>query len=454
MSETINKTSQYEDIFLLCLQMVPFVFYIYFVQVQLDNIVAADSFRYLWEGEHSSTLFYFLNSSLSVRTIYTLAQNDSVLICQIQLAIFAAVQLCFYSYLKTENRWHNIFVAVSLSLLFASFHSKWLVNFLMSDSLFTTFNLLFVLAICFVSKISKPWQKFGVLFIAIFFILSKNPAPYVAASVAILVYTARLFFDRLPIAILIVVVATSLVSIKMISQFDTTTELNAAQNIMLNVLPDKTRTKVFTELYDMPRGPYLETCSNGNVNLLCLKYQSAQNGSNFTRSYKVITDDFGFSDWIREKGMKSWQHYILFQEPWETINLFIKGYNKKFDALFAKTPSQFWDENYDTFLDKYDSFVALGKIYQFFHLNTIYSLLSVICISGLLYFRSGYKKEFLLIIVMLADGLAIVFIGFFGDISSHRHVYPGILSIYIGQLLFIYYAAKVLGTRLSSLAKP
>ena len=444
METIFKKKLSQEEVLFLCIQIVPYIFYIYLIQIELGNNTAPDSFRYLWEFEKASSLAYFLNSSLSVRAIYTFAQNNIILISQIQLAFIAAVQLSFYSYFKNKERFHNIILATTLTLLFSSHHSKWLVNIAMSDSLFTSFNFLFLITICYISKANKPWQKIIILLIAVFFILSRNPAPYVVAFTVLLLFALKSFQDKLPVTLLAVIVCFSILSIKITNKFDTSTELNAAQNILLKVLPDKEKVQVFHEQYGMPLGTYVETCSGGTVNSLCFNYQRIQSGSTYTRNYRVTIDDFYFADWIRDKGMKSWQHYIFIQNPKESLQSFVRGYKSKFNSLFQKPPYVFQGEKYRTLPDVMDPFVFLGKLYLFLHIDNIYSLLAIIFFSLLLYCTSNFKKEFLLITIMLAEGLALFFIGFFGDTSAPRQVYPGLFTLYLGQLLFLYYTGKII----------
>ena len=441
-----KKISQYQDQILIIAQLIPYLFYIYLIEIKLDKSVAADSFRYLWEN--GSTFAYFTNSSLTIRLIYTFAENNLNLICQIQLALVAIAQLSIYRYLKNDKPFNNIAISAILIIFSLSHHSRWLVDYAMSDSLFISLFFIFLSTYFCSSKNDSSIRKFTTILITTIFIFSRNLGPYIVLLTIPLITILNFRYQKYSPLVIVASILISISAISITNKFDTSTELNAANNITIRILPDENKTKLFHELYGMPIGPFVKTCAGGSINSMCFNYQRIQTGSTYTRTYKVTVDDFHFADWIREKGMKSWQNYIFFQDTRNTFETFTKAYKWKFYLMFQTAPSEFWGKQYTIIPDRIDPFVTLYNLYSSLHLNNLLSLLVVITFSFVIYCTSGLKREFLFTTVLLIDGLGLFFIGFFGDASSQRQVYPGILTIYIAQFLFIFFLTKLLFCKL------
>ena len=434
-SQPYPYLKKHSEKLLIVLQLIPYLYYFYLLETSLPKNLAADSFRYLWEN--GSLLSFFTNSSFTIRSLYLFTANNIDLIAHIQLAFVAAAQISIYKALSNKSLFKNTLVAAILTLLFASHHCKWLFNFAMSDSLFISLNILFITSLCAIEKNSSTQKKILITIIAAVFIFSRNLAPYIATLTIIITFTLQTFYKKGSLLILTIIIALSFCSLATTSKFDTSTELNASQSIILKIFPDKEKVALFHEKYGMPVGPFIDACRGGNVNAYCFNYQRVQTGSTYTRTYKVTTDDFYFADWIRTEGMKSWQHYLFIYDFKNTLKNFYTGYKEKFTGIFKQTPSEFWGEEYRTPLDSADPFVYLHKAFILLHLNNLIALSMFIVCSLFFYFTTHLKKEFLCLTLFHIGGMALFFIGYFGDISSDRQVYPGILSIYIGQTFFI-----------------
>ena len=442
MQHLLKKLLEHPTRVLVVIQLLPYIYFSYLFGIELDKVIAADSFRYLWEN--GSTLAYYTNSSLTVRLLYSFAQNNLHLITQIQLALVAIAQIFLFNYLKNKSVVNNAVIALILLLLSLSHYSKWLVNYALSDSLFMSLNFIFLTAYCQAGKDDSTRKKILLTFITIAYIFSRNPAPYIASATLILIYFLQFFKQRIPVTGIIAGLVIAVLSISITTRLDSSTELNAANNIMMHIFPFKEKTLLFHEKYGMPLGPFTDTCARGSINSMCFNYQRIQTGTTFTRSYKVTTDDYRFADWIREKGMKSWQHYIFLEDTANTKKNFIQGYPRKFKAAFKNPPAQLLGIEYQTLPDSLDPFYLLQKLYEKTYLDNLLSLIGIIILSISLFLLSTCKREFLLTSIMLLNGSATYFISFFGDASSYRQVFPGILTIYIGQLLFLYFFSKFL----------
>lgn len=437
------------DTILILLQLLPYFYYFYHLETSLDKNLAADSFRYLWKD--GSPLSFFTNSSFTVRFFYFITGNNIDLIASLQLAFVAIAQIAIYKAFACRSLIQNLLLALLLLFLFSSHHSKWLYNFAMSDSLFITLYFLFATTVCTAKKGDSPVKTAYILAIAAAFIFSRNLAPYIALLTIAITFSLQLLYRNSSLRILLCIVALSLCSLFTTSKFDTSTELNAAQNIILKVFPDQEKVDLFHEKYGMPIGPFISACRGGNVNAYCFNYQRVQTGSTYTRTYKVTTDDFYFADWIRNKGMHSWQHYLFIHDLNNTFVSFYFGYTEKFHNIFKQIPGDFWGEQYRTPFEKWDPFFFLHKAFLFLHFDNLISLSIIILCSILFYFITSLKKEFECATVLLIGGMALFFIGYFGDISSDRQVYPGILSIYLGIILFLFLTIQVIFAKLKSM---
>lgn len=438
--------NEYFCAFFLFIQLVPYIGYLYFLENFLPKNIWPDSFRYVWEA--GSQFAFITNSSLTVRLLYSFLDNNIGLICCVQLALIATCQIAIYRVMCNGTLHRDLPLALVLIIIFASHNSKWMYNIAMSDSIFTSLFLIFITICCIYDDQDKSSKKILSFLLVALFIFSRNPAPYITIFTSIWILIVRLFFKQKTTLLAVSAIILSLIAILSTKAFDTTVELNVTQNILKKVFPDKEKTDFFHEVYGMPVGPFVDTCKGGTVNSLCFDYQRIQSGSTFTRTYKVTFDSFGFADWVREKGMQSWQHYLLVKNLSETIQEFAFQYKDKFTNLFTLPPHKRWGKNYTSQLDALDPLKTLGKLYTFIRLNNIYSLTTLIFLSLACYIGTGLKNEFLFAGTLMASGLAMTFIGYFGDVGSDRQVYPGIYSIYLGQFFFIFFLIEFVAKKI------
>jgi hypothetical protein len=437
----INKKHHHEAL-LIVLQLVPYVAYLYLLESTFNKIPVADSFRYLW---HEGSLVAFItNSSLSVRLIYWLLGNNIELICSAQLLVVAISQIAIYRCIRNGILSRDITLAALLTLLFSSYHSRWLFNFVMSDSLSASLYLLFIVVICLGDDKNTIKEKVFAISIIFLFIFSRNTAPYIALVAAIGVFLLKMIFKKKSYVVTAFAISLSFMAITTTNIFDTSTQLNAAQNIIIKIFPDDEKTALFHAKYGMPIGPFIKSCRGGAVNSLCFDYQRIQTGSTYTRTYKVTVDNYGFADWIREKGMQSWQHYLLIHDTVNTFKGLVSGYAYKFSVLFNTSPEEFWGVEYRTLIIPFDPFTMLNGLFISLNFDNVYALSFFIVASLTGYLVTPMKRQFLFSGVLLVSGFALFFLGLYGDIGSERQVYPGILSIYLGQVLVIFFVAQLI----------
>lgn len=394
----------------------------------------ADTFRYFWPGE--LTRYYFLSSSLTVRTLNLLLGNNFDYIGHVQLIIAFLPPVALYLGLRSRNPVFNIFLVLVLLVLYASAGPIRYFNIVSSDSLFLSLLLTFTVALY---RGSYPGRWLVVALFGILFIFSRNAAPYIVL-VQLALYVLLRFRDlggpRMVAAILILL-AASLTSLGIIRCCDTTKEINAVDNIYTHVFPYPEKVTYFRERYGMPVGPFLETCVKGtsSVNDPCIEHVAIYTGDSITRQYRVTQDDYGFSDWIRQKGMRSWQHYVLFANTAETLRTFIDAYGN-----YAR--HMFWqNEN-----NPLKTFVFLGRFYDALGVFNTTALLLYVGLGFVVYFYLGKDTILETGLILILLSLPIFFIGLFGDAEeTFRYTYPAVICLYLGFLFYLIGMARSIG---------
>jgi|GEM_PF-3368569 len=440
--------SRHFELLLQIVQLVPYGWYLYLLAHKMDYNNAPDSFRYLWEK--GGAIYYFVNSGLSVRLVYSFFSNNINLICPAQLLLVAISQLAIYRCFRTTGRIANAFFAFFLILLFTSGNSRWLFNFTLSESLFVSFYILFTVSICRLVNKNNIINFSIYMFFLFLFLSARSMSAYVSLLVILIIFTLNIFNWKRILGMTVVTIILSASSLYIIGKYDTASELNAAISIIPVIFSDPEKVAYFRDHYDMPVGPFIETCHGGNYNTLCFDYQRIQSGSTYSRNYKVLIDNYGFTDWIREKGMDSWMHYILVHNFSQTIRTFIKGYQQKF-SIFFEYDKKDVKENGKSEIVKFmstDSFVVLKRLFIMLHLDTIAALAGCVALSSLLFLRSRSNNHYLFVTLTLVAGVAMFFIAYFGDTPhSIRHLYPGMFSVFIGQATFLFFIIRDSVTR-------
>jgi hypothetical protein len=125
--------------------------------------------------------------------------------------------------------------------------------------------------------------------------------------------------------------------------WDTSVQLNAANDIFARVLPDQRLEQHFHEQHGMPRGDYLEQVRGKSV------VSRLDGGPIFmtnpsTRNYELVPDRYGFLAWIKQRGFREYWKHRLLHEPGATLLEFRRALR----ALYAASTVTFWSRHVHT----------------------------------------------------------------------------------------------------------
>jgi hypothetical protein len=385
----------------------------------------SDSFRYIWKTELSH--HFLLASSLTVRTLNRLLGNDRDLIGHVQLIFAFVPPIALYLGLRTHSLKFNLFLIMVLFALYVSTGPIRYFNIVSSDSLFVSLLLTFTVVL-FCSPHRYRW--FLVLLVGIPFIFTRNAAPYIVLA-QLALYLVLRFRDLRVKKMLIsmfVLFSTCLTSLAIVECCDTTKEINAVDNLYTRIFPDPEKVEYFRTHYGMPVGPYIEICVAGtsSVNDPCVDHEAIYTGDAVTRQYRVTQDDYGFSDWVRQKGMKSWQHYILVANTANTLRQMNDAYGRYAENMFWENENK-----------KIKSFVYLSRIYNAIGIFNDMVLGVYLMLGVTVYLYLGQDKILEMGMILILVSLPIFFVGFFGDAEElDRYTYPAVVCLYLGFLFY------------------
>lgn len=401
--------------------------YLYQLNVLLNQDVVrlADSFRYLWTAELRWE--FFTASSQTVRAIYYLLGNEAAAIAPTQLALGFLPAVTLFLALKRNNHFYNLSIVVLLAALSLPNDFLWYHRVLISDSIFTSLLLGFT-ALLF--GYTGPARAAAILAIGTLFIFSRNVGPYVViAQLLIYAVSHRRALRRIgELVIISVLLFLCAIALWVAGCCDTTKEINVADNLYSRVFHDPERVDYFHENYDMPVGPFVQVCTKGhsNVNTPCFDHESIYTGDPYTRQYRLTQDRYGFADWVRERGMQSWQHYLLFGNPLWTLQVYRKAYD-----YYAS----------DTFADSelpYDLFPILATVFGWLGMLSFSGIIIYLLAGAFVYFRWGRDRVLGLGLAYIISALVALFIGFFGDSEElDRYTYPAMLCLYWGLVVYM-----------------
>ena len=409
----------------ICIITIPFFTRLQdFQKDEITTARVADSFRYVW-SKPGIDKYFFQSSSLSVRTLNKINNNTDKKIAVTQLVFtYLGFACLFISLIKNNIGW-NIFSALFIIYIYMSDSTIWYFNVITSESIFLS-TYIALISILFwknnnIIKITAS-LLFGSLFI-----FSRNAAPYISIALLCMFLLTGAYKNKINILISGLLIFLVSVSLFIIKHYDTTKEINAVDNLYSRVFTNNENIKIFRETYGMPVGPFIEVCRKGgnNVNLPCVNQEAIYTGDAVTRQYRLTQDEYGLAEWVREKGMKSWQHFLLFKNPAYTYGEFSK-------ALETLALDVFKNEN-----GPYDSFTVMRWIYEKLRLNTLPVMITFILFGTCAAFVSN-DSLIKISVSFLVGGLASLFVGYFGDSEEiRRYTYPAIASLYIGTYIFI-----------------
>ncbi len=419
-SNTADRLAR--SLWLLLLMAYGFHLYQYLEQ---GATLTADSFRYLWTTELNR--HYLLASSLTVRTLNRLLGNSRDLIGHVQLILAFVPPIALYLGLRSRNLAFNLFLILVLLALYFSTGPIRFFNIVSSDSVFLSLLLTFTVAL-FCSPHRYRWLL--ALLIGVPFIFARNAAPYIVLTqlVLYLMLRVRNLGGKKMLISIFVLCSMSLTALAIIECCDTTKEVNAVDNVFSRIFPDPAKVEYFRAHYGMPVGPYIEICVNGtsSVNDPCIDHEAIYTGDFVTRQYRVTQDDYGFSDWVRQKGMKSWQHYILVANTANTLRQFIDTYGHYAEYMFWENEKK-----------RIRTFVYLSRIYKAIGVFDTRVLGLYLMLGIAVYFLLGKDTILELGLILILLSLPIFFVGLFGDAEElARYTYPAVMCLYLGFLFY------------------
>ncbi len=392
-------------------------------------VLLADSFRYIWTIEFSR--YFFTASSLTVRAIYLLLDNDQKLIAITQLTMAFAAPVFIYLSLKGRHFAYNMLLGILLGLLYFSTSAVKFHDVVSSESIYTSLFITFT-AILFAYH--GRGRLFWLLFVGILFIFSRNPAPYIVL-VQLLLYFIFNYpkpSGRKMLVVVSILAGFSFFALWLIQCCDTTKEINVADNLYSRVFPYPEKVDFFQKQYGMPVGPFIDVCqlSGSNVNLPCFDHEAIYTGDSVTRQYRLTNDDYGLADWIRKDGMRAWTNFIIFQDTRHTLEVYINSFQSLSQLMFADV------KNEKTF----DIFPLLTSIFKKLGILNFIGISIYLVAGTVIYFFAGRDVTLKLGLVYILSAFPAFFIGLFGDSEEiKRYTYPAILSLYIG--ISIYFLA-------------
>jgi hypothetical protein len=298
----------------LVLIAAPFVVYGAFIGRVLHPVEYPDAFAYLWRQPFN--VHYLWGRSLTQRAIFTLAANNPAIIVAVQLACYLGSALLVYLCLCKEGApVRNLVVGVLIALAYSSYTLN------VSAVAVNAEPILISLVICVPCLIALYWGRYRralLLSLGTAFILAKNVAPY-AYLVLIVTWLVTMVKGAERVAVLphTALIVLALIRIVTTNRYDTSLHVNALNNVYARVFPDTQITAHFHREYGMPVGPFVQHCRGKQAGVPCFGYPiltlDPESGN-----YALLQDEYGFTDWIKRRGQRSYVRFFLFENGLDT----------------------------------------------------------------------------------------------------------------------------------------
>ena len=298
----------------------PFVYSLYWVAFRLEPIEMVDAFPYLWDAPLSAP--YFTGRSLTQRVLYSLCREDPRTIAIAQLTGAALTALGAYLLLLDRDRpSRSLVVAAAIAFLATSFNTSLGAIALIPEPIHLELSIAFPLVLVYARGVLRiPC----ILAIGILTIFSKNTAPaIVLAEIAAYgaVRAVREDCSRgVAVKALFPYAALALCafsSMAVSQRWDTSVELNAANDVFRRVLPDPIAVLHFHARHDMPESPAIDEL-RGQYATSKLGGRAIFRINHATRNYELVPGDDPFLRWVAEDGFGHYVRHILFHEPMST----------------------------------------------------------------------------------------------------------------------------------------
>ena len=433
----------------------PFLFYYWFIKTKLFSIEFPDAYAYLWRQPFNFS--YLTGRSLFQRIVYTVCGNDPDIIASVQLLFFLATALILYFLLRNipvKNKvLYNLFLSVFITFVFSSYTLNISAVGVSPEPIFLCLLLIFP-AVLF--QWPEKYRGTALLAGGIPLILSKNVAPYFVMLLLILYFLTNLKSKPKLKWFYLLLAALSISSHLIIHTFDHSVHINAANNIFKRVFPDPVKTRRFHEKYGMPVGPFVKKAAGRNVNIFLFDNRRIYDINEKTRSFELVPDKYGFTDWIEKKGMNAYLRFILLDDFKSTYVQFRKAFNRLFHGNAIRYNINFLlyvMQSGKDLLKKlsggnpkravgfigFDSLEWIRNILSKLGFGVVELVLVFIVIGFVLLMMLPFHSLLKLSVGMLASSLPLFFISYFGDaMELPRHVYPAFVLLIFAGVLFIF----------------
>lgn len=432
--------------------LAPFLWYGWVIFKELNPMELSDSFTYLWRQPINR--FYFTGRSLTQRILFSLAGTQPAVIARLHFSLYLLSAGTLYLLLKRPGHpAYNLIPAAIIAFFFSSYTLNAAAELIIVEPIFVVIALIFPFVL-FLAR--GRYRTPLILVLGILFIFSKNIAPYTMIILLIVHwFTRHEGRTRIMLRISVFLSIIALTSIAITTRYDTSTQINTVNNIYKQVLPDEKLTAYFQDTYGMPDGPFIEACRGAWIGAPCFGSRLIRE-SPITRNYELVTDQYGFVTWIQQGGQRAYLKYLLWDAVPSTYHRFQQGIHdmmhdkalivlniylglnapmntpNNLATLTARGPGgEIGFFGFDPFLVIRD----LLLVFKFDHLEVIFFFL----LTGFILTQRYKDSQYLpLATGMMAAGLVLFFLGFFGDsMEEPRHVFVGLIALEIGGGLYL-----------------
>ena len=478
------KSSNILKVVNLTVLTAPFLFYGWFIHRNLIPVEYPDSYAYLWRQPFN---FYFLTGrSLTQRILFSLCFTRSDIIPYVQLLFYFSAALIMYKFLShSRSLLSQFFISIIVALIFSSYTLNLSSLVIGPEPIFISMLITFPLVLF------SPHDKYSNIAVTatgVFFIFSKNVAPYACISLLFFrMVTSKNYEIKRTLISTTLLLLISTVSILVTMKYDTSIHINVVNIIYREVFPYPEKVSYFNKKYEMPVGSLVEQCKGKWIGEPCsgmhffwvdpktrnltlmeelpdILRQSGITYQQWVYLSKVLENSKGFIRWVKTRGQRAWLHYLLFVSPERTYSIF----KQKFLFIAEGRAIRFMTE-------------YLGKEIPTNNPNNLVSIVGpnpkkeigfggfdslTIILNILLKLGFGYVEMIFLYIIggiilvhsvnfssylsygtsMLASSLILFFVCYFGDaIEIRRHVFPALImlvfsgGIYLFSLIEIFF---------------
>lgn len=427
-------------------------------RVKCPILISYDAFSYLWDAPLNE--YYLLGRSLTQRLVFSLCLNSAFAIACFQWMFLACSAVVIYVIFSRQSLSYNLLLSIGEAFAFSSYMLSLSAATISAEPIYLALLLMFPVSLLLLSqgKCLFPCLLGTAL------IMAKNTAPYFVVGLLFLYIVLESFsgsFHRKKQIICFVVLLTmALVRSQLTNRYDTSIQINVANNLFTRVFTDPAKVLYFQKQYGLPGGDYLDMTQGGTVIDCRIDDKPIVITDRYSHNYVLAEDRYGFAKWVRERGYKSWLHYILIANIKDTIRDYQDCY---YNAYASDTLLALFDYH-ATFINNSDKDVfremlvnthphLLMGLLGYEPLNVIkrimiragfgsagLTLLYLAC-SLILFLTSKRvrnSRTYRLSVCLIISSMGLIFAGIFGDaLEVSRHVAPGMITLLMGQLLFV-----------------